>query len=145
MPVSSLPADQIAILELVLERGRSYDEIADLLGIDAHAVRARAHAAVDALGPNGSGRKLTTARRGELADYLLGQQDEDAAEATREHLAKSSGSRAWARVVAGELKPLGKDNLPEIPDAAKSEAATKAEHGADDGGGLIVGVDGLDE
>src|SRR3954447_5187795 len=118
MPVSSLPADQIAVLELVLERGRSYDEIADLLGIDAHAVRARAHAAVDALGPNG-GKRLTTARRAELADFLLGQQDEESAEATREQLLTSSGSRAWARVVAGELKSLGGDKLPAIPSETK--------------------------
>jgi Sigma-70, region 4 len=125
MPVSSLPADQVAVLELVLERGRSYDEIADLLGIDAHAVRARAHAAIDALGPqNGSGRRITTARRAELADYLLGQQDEEAAEQTRNHLASSSGSRAWVRVVAGELKPLaGEKGLPEIPAEGKGTDA----------------------
>src|SRR3954463_1542912 len=128
MPVSSLPADQIAVLELVLERGRSYDEIAELLGIDPHAVRARAHAAIDALGPHGTGRRLTPARRAELADYLLGQQDEDAAAATRAHLEGSSGSRAWARVVAGELKPLGGDKLPEIPQEGKAaEAPAKAE------------------
>jgi hypothetical protein len=123
VPVSSLPADQIAVLELVLERGRTYDEIADLLGIDAHSVRARAHAAVDALGPNGSGRRLTTARRAELADFLLGQQDDEASEATRTHLAGSSGSRAWARVVAGELKPLGGDKLPEIPTEGKTKSS----------------------
>jgi Anti-sigma-K factor rskA/Sigma-70, region 4 len=44
-----LPPDQRAVLSLLLERGRSYSEVADLLAIPERAVRERAHAALDAL------------------------------------------------------------------------------------------------
>jgi Sigma-70, region 4/Anti-sigma-K factor rskA len=44
-----LPPDQRAVLSLLLERGRSYSEVADLLAIPESAVRERAHAALDAL------------------------------------------------------------------------------------------------
>ncbi len=49
--IDSLPADQRAVLQLVLQRGRSYEEIANMLSIDRAAVRDRALAAFDALGP----------------------------------------------------------------------------------------------
>ncbi len=49
--LDSLPPDQRAVLQLVLQRGRSYDDIAQLLSIDRAAVRDRALAAFDALGP----------------------------------------------------------------------------------------------
>jgi hypothetical protein len=51
--LDSLPADQRAVLQLVLQRGRTYDDIAKLLSIDRTAVRQRALAALDALGPGG--------------------------------------------------------------------------------------------
>lgn len=44
-----LPPDQRAVLSLLLERGRSYSEVADMLAIPESAVRERAHAALDAL------------------------------------------------------------------------------------------------
>jgi hypothetical protein len=44
-----LPPDQRAVLSLVLERGKSYSEVADMLAIPESAVRDRAHAALDAL------------------------------------------------------------------------------------------------
>jgi Anti-sigma-K factor rskA/Sigma-70, region 4 len=44
-----LPPDQRAVLSLVLERGKSYGEVADMLAIPESAVRDRAHAALDAL------------------------------------------------------------------------------------------------
>lgn len=44
-----LPPDQRAVLSLVLERGRSYGEVAEMLAIPESAVRDRAHAALDAL------------------------------------------------------------------------------------------------
>jgi transposase-like protein len=48
--LESLPADQRAALSLLLERGKSYAEIARLLGIPESTVRDRAHAALDAIG-----------------------------------------------------------------------------------------------
>jgi hypothetical protein len=44
-----LPPDQRAVLSLVLDRGKSYAEVAAMLSIPETAVRARAHTALDAL------------------------------------------------------------------------------------------------
>jgi Sigma-70, region 4 len=44
-----LPPDQSAVLSLVLDRGKSYGQVADMLAIPEAAVRDRAHAALDAL------------------------------------------------------------------------------------------------
>ncbi len=44
-----LPPDQRAVLSLVLDRGKSYAEVAAMLSIPETTVRARAHAALDAL------------------------------------------------------------------------------------------------
>ena len=49
-----LPADQKAVLQLVLRQGRTYAEIAGLLKISTEAVRDRALTALDAIGPDGS-------------------------------------------------------------------------------------------
>src|SRR5439155_25893572 len=51
----------------------------------------------------------------EVADYLLSQQSASERAATREFLEGSAAGRAWARVVAGELRPLAGDALPEVP------------------------------
>jgi hypothetical protein len=110
--LDSLPADQRAVLQLVLQRDRSYDEIAQLLSIDRTAVRERALAAFEALGPQ---TRVAPERRALITDYLLGQLSEGPAEETRGHLAQSAGERAWARVVASELAPLADRPLPEIP------------------------------
>lgn len=48
--LDSLPPDQRAVLSLVLDRGKSYREVAEMLGIPESAVRDRAHGALDALG-----------------------------------------------------------------------------------------------
>jgi hypothetical protein len=110
--LDTLPADQRAVLQLVLQRGRSYDEIARLLSIDPGAVRERALSAFDALGPQTG---VPAPQRGLIADYLLGQLDPEAAAETRERIAESPSERAWARVVASELAPLAGEALPEIP------------------------------
>jgi outer membrane biosynthesis protein TonB len=110
--LDSLPADQRAVLQLVLQRGRSYDEIARLLSIDRAAVRQRALTAFDLLGPQTG---VEDQRRALITDYLLGQLPAAVAAQTRDRLAESPGERAWARVLASELAPLTKEPLPEIP------------------------------
>jgi len=110
--LDTLPADQRAVLQLVLQRGRSYDEIAAMLSIDRAAVRERALAALDALGPPTS---TSAPQRALLTDYLLGQLPSRIAEQTRERLATSSADRAWARVVSAEIGTLSPGPLPEIP------------------------------
>jgi hypothetical protein len=113
-PLDSLPADQRAVLQLVLQRGRTYDDIAKLLSIDRSAVRQRALAALDAIGPD---TDLPSDQRADITDYLLGQLSSGAAEQTRDRLADSAPERAWARVVASELSDISKEPLPEIPAA----------------------------
>jgi len=116
--VESLPADQRAVLQLVLQRGRSYDDIARLLSMDRSAVRRRAAGALDALGPQTG---LEAERRQVITDYLLGQLDPDAATSAQNEIASAPGERAWARVVASELAPLATSPLPAIPAAAAAQ------------------------
>src|SRR5215204_5656397 len=99
-PLEPLAPDQRAVVALVLQQRRSYDEIASLLGIPVEAVRDRAHAGLAALAPaNGLPAEVTAP----LADFLLGQQSEADAEATRGLLGESAPVRAWAAGVAGRL------------------------------------------
>ena len=122
-PLDPLAPDQRAVVTLVLQQGRSYDEIATMLGIPVDAVRARAHAGLAGLVPeNGLPREIT----GPLADYLLGQQPERDAEATRGLLAESAPARDWAGQVAGALADVAPGPLPEIPGAPDAPAAEAA-------------------
>jgi hypothetical protein len=129
--LDSLPPDQRAVLDLVLQRGRSYDDIARLLAIDRAAVRARALAAFDEIGPDTG---LAPEARALITDYLLGQLPAKVAEQTRDRLAEAPYERAWARVLASELSPVASKPLPEIPegtararagDASSSEPAAQ--------------------
>jgi hypothetical protein len=110
--LDSLPGDQRAVIQLVLGRGRSYDEIARMLSINASAVRERALAALRALGPQTT---VDPEHQALIADYLLGQASDDDAARARDLLADSPSERAWARVVASELAPVASGPLPEIP------------------------------
>ncbi len=84
--LDTLPPDQRAVIDLVLRRGRSYDDIARLLAIDRAAVRARALAAFEAIGPDTG---IAPESRALITDYLLGQLPDRVAEQTRERLASS--------------------------------------------------------
>ena len=118
-----LAPDQRAVVSLVLQQGRSYDEIAALLGIAPAAVRARAHAGLAALAPaNGLPEEIT----GPLADYLLGQQPPRDAEATRGLLAESAPARGWAAGVAEQLEDVARGPLPEVPSGPDGPAGAPA-------------------
>jgi Anti-sigma-K factor rskA, C-terminal/Sigma-70, region 4 len=120
-PLEPLAPDQRAVVALVLQQGRSYDEIAALLGIQVDAVRARARAGLAALAPaDGLPGEITAP----LADYLLGQQPDADAEATRGLLEESAPARAWASDVAARLAEVAKSPLPEIPGAAAPGSAS---------------------
>ena len=113
--VQSLPPDQKAALQLLLKQGQSYEQIAGLLGIEPSAVRRRAHAALESLSPDhGPGED----QRGDVADYLLGQQGVSERERTRALLDESASARSWARAVASELEPLAGGSLPDLPGGA---------------------------
>ncbi len=131
--LDTLPPDQRAVIDLVLQRGRSYDDIARLLAIDRAAVRARALSAFEAIGPDTG---ISPESRALITDYLLGQLPDRVAEQTRERLANSPYDRAWARVLASELGPVASKPLPEIPDGSRAAAASTARtaDGERDGG-----------
>jgi anti-sigma-K factor RskA/sigma-70-like protein len=122
-PLEPLAPDQRAVVSLVLQQGRSYDEIAALLGIEVDAVRARAHDGLAAIAPsNGLPGEITAP----LADYLLGQQGDADAEATRGLLAESAPAREWASGVAERLVGVAKAPLPEIPGAPTAASSADA-------------------
>src|SRR5690349_13284869 len=121
-PLDSLAPDQRAALELVVRQGRSYGELANLLGIPEAAVQARAHGALEALAPD----LPPPPDAGELADFLLGQQDEATAERTRARLADDSAAQRWVMTVAaplGELKPAAPPSVAENAAAGAAAAA----------------------
>ncbi|KAA0271772.1 MAG: hypothetical protein EDQ89_09685, partial [Acidobacteria bacterium] len=64
-----LQGDQRALLQLLCERGQSYEDIAGLLGGSAEEVRNRARAALREIG--GADPDADVA----LTDFLLGQAD----------------------------------------------------------------------
>src|SRR4051794_6744867 len=137
--IDDLAPDQRAVLQLLLRQGKSYVELAEMLRLDPEAVRQRAVAALDELGTGGGGfgDPPPGDAGGEIADYLLGQQSASQRRATRELLERSASERAWARVVAGELRPIAGESLPEIPaegaevdeafDALQARTARRAE------------------
>src|SRR5205085_10566488 len=101
--LESLPADQRAVLQMVLQRGRSYDQIADMLSIDRAAVRQRALHALDALGPH---TRVPPERRALITDYLLGQLPDRVAADTRDRLAESPPAPACAPPTASGPRSL---------------------------------------
>jgi Sigma-70, region 4 len=124
-----LPAEQRAIIELVVARGRSYDTLADVLQVSSQRVRELARDALVELSPV-SAKRVDPQWRGQVADYLLGQQSGAEATATRSHLKRSEASRIWALSLLDALDTLfGADGeLPEIPEgeAAAAEPAPPA-------------------
>jgi hypothetical protein len=65
----SSPDSLTAVLQLLLDRGLSYAEIARLVSTDEATVRSRAVAAARALAP---ATAIPEERQGLIADYLLG-------------------------------------------------------------------------
>ena len=122
----NLPADQRAVLELLLQQHRSYDDIAKVLSIDRAAVRRRALAAFDALGPRAP---VAREQRERITDYLLGQQPGWVANGTRLRLTRFPSERAWALVIASEITLLASGPLPEIPVDPSSDASGDAYRG----------------
>lgn len=110
--LDKLPPDQRAVLQMVLQRGHSYDQIARLLSIDRAAVRQRALDGFDALTPT---TVLPGAERALVTDYLLGQLPDRVAEEVHGYLQTSDADREWARAIAAEVAPLSPRPLPEIP------------------------------
>src|SRR5919198_5519474 len=114
-----LSAEQRAIIELVLQRGKSYDELADMLAMPQGRVRELARDALVSLSPLTS-RGVDDEWRGQLADYVLGQQTGPESTATRGHLRRSEAARAWARSLLDSLDTLYSNGMPQVPDADRA-------------------------
>ncbi len=117
-----LSADQRAIIELVLRQGRSYDEISELMGSPPGRVRELARSALSELAP-ASAQRVDSDWRGQVADYVLGQQSGPEARATVGHLKRSEAARTWAISLLDSLDPLyANGTRPTIPEGEAAVA-----------------------
>jgi hypothetical protein len=114
-----LSAEQRAIIELVLQRGKSYAELSDLLAMPEGRVQELARDALVSLSPV-SAKRVEDDWRGQVADYVLGQQTGPEATATRGHLRRSEAARSWARSLLDSLDTLYEGGLPTIPDGDRA-------------------------
>src|SRR4051812_45070373 len=122
--LDQLPAEQRAIVELVVQRGRSYETLADVLQVPSERVRELARDALTELSPRTASR-VDPDRRGQIADNLMRQQSPDAERATRDYLKRSESGRAWALSLLDSLDPLYADGgAPPVPEAGEEPAAT---------------------
>jgi hypothetical protein len=131
MPITD---DQRAMLQLLLQRGQSYADIASLLGLQVEQVQARARAALTEIGGEDPDREVS------LTDYLLGQADPIGRADAARQLQSDLAARDLAQRLATQLRVLAPGaELPELP-SADSGAVKRAERPAshpepaDDGG-----------
>ena len=110
-----LPADQQAVLRLLLTQQSSYEDIARTLRMAPAAVRDRAYEALGALGP--SAGAPPHAERAAIGDWLLGRSDDAPA------ALDDAGTRTWVAAVRAELEPVADGRLPQVPGAAPQSAA----------------------
>jgi hypothetical protein len=126
--LDQLPPEQRAIVELVVQRGRSYETLAEVLQVPQARVRELAREALTELSPRTASR-VDVDRRGQVADYLMRQQSPEEERATRDYLKQSEPARAWALSLLDSLDPLyengGAPSVPE-PAAAMAEAEEAA-------------------
>lgn len=109
MPLSE---DQRAMLQLLLQRRQSYEDIGSLLGLEVDEVRERARAALSEISGEDPDRAVG------LTDYLLGQADPIGRADVARHLQSEPDSRALAEKLLAQLRLLAPDAaLPKLPDA----------------------------
>ncbi len=146
-----LSAEQRAIIELVLKQHQEYEQLGTMLGLPTSRVRELARESLVRLSPV-SAAAVDDDWRGQLADYLLGQQTGPEATATKGHLRRSESARGWARSVLDSLDQFyDQSNLPTIPEgepaaAPRRERKPKAERKPKEkkprsGGGRMAAMD----
>jgi len=128
------------MLQLLLERGQSYEDIAGLLGGSKEDVRKRARAALEELGGSDPDSEVG------LTDYLLGQADPIGRADVVRHLQSDPGALAQAEELAAKLRLLAPDaDLPEVPQPKKRRrAAATAVSPASPGGAPDTEEDEVD-
>lgn len=124
----ALKQDERALLQLVCERGQSYDDLAGLLGISREQVRQKARAALTELGGSDPDTEVG------LTDYLLGQADPiGRADAVR-YLQQDERALALAGEILTGLRAIAPGaSLPKLPEprGRRRRAATPARGEAD--------------
>ena len=121
-----LSPEQRAIVELVLRQGKTYGELSDMLNLPEGRVRELARDALVELAPV-SVRGVEEDWRGQLADYVLGQQSGPEATATKGHLRRSEAARSWARSLLDSLDQFYENgSLPAIPEGERGRRAAAA-------------------
>jgi hypothetical protein len=124
--LDQLSAEQRAIVELVLQQGKTYDELAEMLGMPAARVRELARQTLIDLAPV-SVRAVEDDWRGQLADYVLGQQSGPEEAATKGHLRRSEAARSWTRSLLDSLDGLYPNgSMPAIPEGERGRRAAAA-------------------
>jgi hypothetical protein len=120
-----LSPEKRAIVELVLQQGKTYPELAEMLGMPEPRVRELARDALVELAPVSVGG-VEEDWRGQLADYVLGQQSGPEATATKGHLRRSEGARSWARSLLDSLEQLyANGSVPAIPEGERSSRGSR--------------------
>jgi Anti-sigma-K factor rskA/Sigma-70, region 4 len=138
-----LSPEQRAIVELVLRQGKTYGELSDMLNLPEGRVRELARDALVELAPV-TVRGVEEDWRGQLADYVLGQQSGPEATATKGHLRRSEAARSWARSLLDSLEQLYENgSVPAIPEGERRPRRTEAaaREPRDGGGSLAVPTD----
>jgi hypothetical protein len=107
MPLS---ADQTATLQLLLQRGQRYADLAGVLGVEESEVRVRARAALIELGGADPDRNVG------LTDYLLGQADPIGRADASRHLRQHAEDRALVSALAERRREMFPGaELPRLP------------------------------
>jgi hypothetical protein len=122
----ALSPDQQAMLQLLLERGQSYADLAELLGGDEAAVRSRARATLQELAGADPDRNVG------LTDYLLGQADPiGRADAVR-HLKDDPDDLELATELSQKLRLLAPAaDLPRLPGEQRAPSTSRRASGRD--------------
>lgn len=120
--LDDLSPDRRAVLQLLVARGRGYDQIAELLHLPEIVVRRRSHDALTELA--GGPGTLDDARRALLCDYLVGELPASRRAEARQVLADDPAARRFARAAAARLSSLPGGQLPELP--AEDEEVAEA-------------------
>jgi Sigma-70, region 4 len=131
----TLGPEQRALLQLLLERDQSYDDIAAVLGAGREEARSRARSALAAL----AGREPDA----ELTDYLLGQAGPVERADVARRLRRDPESLELSARLLDELRALApRARLPALPQPA--DLRSRADTGARARAGAEEGTEGLE-
>ena len=113
------------MLQLLLERGQSYGDLASVLGVDEAEVRARARAALTEIAGADPDRNVG------LTDYLLGQADPIGRADASRHLREDAADHELATTLVERLREMfPAAQLPRLPGEPRSGRFARRAAGA---------------